>query len=101
METRDFLNSMPMLIKEQPLEEQKVFAFYDEIGQKTIRLNSQELSDALSCDITILKDTISKLDKVVALDYYPFVKEGMTASSESLLEDFNKLNRNNIKKFKF
>lgn len=101
METREFLTDTPELIVEQSNEDKKVFNFYDSIGQKTIRLSSTELSHALGCELLMLKDTVSKLNKDITLDYYPFVKEGMTASSESLLEDFNKLNVPNVIKFRF
>lgn len=101
METRDFLNDTPELVGKQAIEYQKVFAFYDISGQKTIRLNSKELSSYLSCDISLIKQTLNELKEDLTIDYQPFVKEGMTASKEGLLKDLNKLTNTSSYKFKF
>lgn len=101
METRNFLNNMPMLIKKQSVDEQKVFAFYDISGQKTIRLNSKELSNYLNCDISLIKTALQDFKEDLTLNYQPFVKEGMTASITSLLNDMNTLSHFKNNKIKF
>lgn len=91
METRDFLRDMPHLIVEQPLLEKRVFAFYDAIGQKTIRLNSMEMCEQLQCTGGELPQKLEELTQELTIDFKPFVKEGMVAHKESLLQSVQEL----------
>jgi ribA/ribD-fused uncharacterized protein len=91
MEARDLLRETPMLIEEKTPLEQKIFAFRDEKGQKTIRLNVVELADKLDCSVgEIPKKLLSMQENDLALKYEPFVKDVMTANVDDLLSLYNK-----------
>jgi ribA/ribD-fused uncharacterized protein len=100
METRGFLRNHPQLIVSLPLNEQKRFAFYDESGQKTIRLNNKELADNLNCTVDNLYNVLSNLEQDINLPYAPFVKKTMHAKSADLLKTLNAV-QNNAKKNTF
>jgi ribA/ribD-fused uncharacterized protein len=91
MEARDTLRESPMLIHEKTPLEQKLFAFYDEKGQKTIRLNVMELAENLNCSVgNIPKKLLSLQENTLDFEYKPFVKGVMTANVDDLLILYNK-----------
>lgn len=86
MEARDLIRHTPQLIIKQKVEEKRVFSFYDEQGQRAIRLNLVELCEKLNTNQGELKNTLTSLpENEVSLEYKPFVKEVMKASKETLL----------------
>lgn len=90
METRDMLRDNLFLIQNKAPLEQKIFSFYDQKGQKTIRLNTIELADKLECSKEEISDKLENLtDNLLALEYKPFVKEVMIANVEDLLKTYN------------
>jgi ribA/ribD-fused uncharacterized protein len=104
MEARDLLRANPILIEEKPILEQKIFAFYDEQGQKTIRLNALELAENLTCSIEEIPKKLQDVDgSILSLKYEPYVKTVMTANVDDLLFSYNRLNDVSIQsnKFKF
>ncbi len=92
MEARGLLRDTPMLIQEKSPMEKKIFEFYDEPGQKTIRLSIFELAENLKCSAGELPSKLSDLqNKTLSLKYEPFVKSEMTANVEDLLASYNKI----------
>lgn len=89
METREFLRATPELIVSINDEEVRKFAFYDSIGQKTIRLNSHELAEQLHCTVKTLKDTLVNLKEDIKILFPPYIKETMEAKPEVLLATLN------------
>lgn len=91
MEARNLLRATPMLIQEKAPLEQKIFAFYDEKGQKTIRLNVLELAEKLNCSTgDIPKKLLSIQENTLSFEYKPFVKDVMTANVDDILSLYNK-----------
>lgn len=91
MEVRDFLRKNPSLINEKPILEQQIFEFYDEPGQKIIRLTVIELASNLDCSIgEVPKKLLSLQENNLSLKYEPFVKDVMIANVDELLSLYNR-----------
>jgi ribA/ribD-fused uncharacterized protein len=101
MEARDLIRHTPQIIVKQKSEEKRVFSFYDEQGQRNIRLNIVELCEKMNTTQEALKHTLMTLtDSEISLEYKPFVKESMKASKESLLNSLVNLENDCLNKNK-
>lgn len=89
MSVRSILRTTPSLIIKQDWKDQKIFSFYDNRGQRSLRYSAQDMSRHLNVSLAHLYDHLTDLaarQDSVLFPANPFIKVGIRVPSPLLLQ---------------